>query len=37
MFNRYETTIVDGSVVRPIETKLKFRTERKVPKVRRNY
>lgn len=31
---RYETTIVDGNVVKPVVTKMQFRTERKVPKVR---
>jgi hypothetical protein len=31
---RYQTTIVDGSVVKPVEHQLKFRTERQVPKVR---
>ena len=31
---RYETTIVEGNIVKPVETKMQFRTERKVPKVR---
>jgi myo-inositol-1-phosphate synthase len=31
---RYETTLVEGNVVKPIETKMQFKTERKVPKVR---
>ena len=30
---RYETTIVEGNVVKPVSTKMQFRTERKVPKV----
>eukprot|EP00977_Amphora_coffeiformis_P001735 scaffold337_cov172-Amphora_coffeaeformis.AAC.9 len=29
----YETTMVEGSVVKPVSSKLQFRTERKVPKV----
>jgi len=29
----YETTIVEGNVVKPVSTKMQFRTERKVPKV----
>jgi myo-inositol-1-phosphate synthase len=29
----YETTIVEGNVVKPVESKMKFRTERKVPKL----
>ena len=29
----YETTVVAGNVVKPISSKMKFRTERKVPKV----
>jgi len=29
----YQTTVVEGNVVKPIETKMKFRTERKVGKV----
>jgi myo-inositol-1-phosphate synthase len=33
----YETTIVEGNVVKPVETKMQFRTERKVPKVRNQY
>jgi hypothetical protein len=32
-FVRYSTTIVDGDIVRPKETPLIFRTERKVPKL----
>lgn len=32
-FCRYETTIVEGSVVKPVETKMQFRTERQVPKL----
>ena len=31
--NSYESTVVDGHVVMPVETKMQFRTERKVPKV----
>jgi hypothetical protein len=31
---RYETTMVEGNVIKPVETKVQFRTERKVPKVR---
>jgi len=31
---RYETTMVEGNVLKPVETKMQFRTERKVPKVR---
>ena len=34
--DRYETTVVDGPVVRPVHTKLRFRTQRTVPKVRRH-
>ena len=30
----YETTIVEGNVVKPISTKMQFKTEAKVPKVR---
>eukprot|EP00529_Nitzschia_sp_RCC80_P025492 CAMPEP_0113452552 /NCGR_PEP_ID=MMETSP0014_2-20120614/6906_1 /TAXON_ID=2857 /ORGANISM="Nitzschia sp." /LENGTH=531 /DNA_ID=CAMNT_0000343929 /DNA_START=143 /DNA_END=1738 /DNA_ORIENTATION=+ /assembly_acc=CAM_ASM_000159 len=30
---RYETTVVDGNIVRPKETNMEFRTERKVPKL----
>jgi len=30
---RYETTIVEGTVVRPVRTKMQFKTERTVPKV----
>ena len=33
----YESTVVDGNVVRPVETKMQFRTQRKVPKVRSSY
>ena len=29
----YETTIVEGSIVKPVETKMQFRTERKLPKL----
>lgn len=29
----YQTTIVEGNVVKPVETKMQFRTERKVPKL----
>jgi myo-inositol-1-phosphate synthase len=29
----YETTIVEGNVVKPVKSKMKFRTERKVPKL----
>ena len=31
---RYETTLVEGNIVRPVRQQLQFRTERKVPKVR---
>ena len=33
LFFSYETTIVEGSIVKPVETKMQFRTERKVPKL----
>ena len=33
VIDRYETTQVEGTVVRPVESKMIFRTERKVPKV----
>ena len=29
----YETTVVEGSIVKPVETKMQFRTERQVPKL----
>ena len=31
---RYESTLVDGKIVKPVETRMQFRTERSVPKVR---
>ena len=34
VIHSYETTIVEGIVVKPIQTKMQFRTERNVPKVR---
>ena len=30
---RYESTLVEGNVVVPIETNMQFKTERAVPKV----
>ena len=30
---RYESTLVEGNVVVPVETKMQFKTERAVPKV----
>ncbi len=30
----YETTIVEGNVIKPVETKMQFRAERHVPKVK---
>ena len=30
---RYSTTLVEGNIVRPVETKMQFRTERNVGKV----
>ena len=30
----YETTVVEGTTVKPVQTKMQFKTERKVPKVR---
>jgi hypothetical protein len=36
-YYRYETTMVEGNVIKPVETKVQFRTDRKVPKVRRLY
>ena len=33
MNQSYQTTIVEGNVVKPVETKMKFKTETKVPKV----
>jgi hypothetical protein len=30
---RYQSTMVDGNIVQPMETNMMFRTERKVPKV----
>jgi hypothetical protein len=32
-FFRYESTLVEGNVVMPVETKMQFKTERAVPKV----
>ena len=32
-FQSYHSTIVEGNVVKPVETKMKFKTERKVGKV----
>ena len=31
--SRYESTLVEGNVVIPVETKMQFKTERAVPKV----
>jgi hypothetical protein len=30
---RYQTTIVQGNIVKPVETKMQFKTERHVPKL----
>jgi hypothetical protein len=35
-FVRYESTLVEGNTIVPIETKMQFKTERVVPKVRVN-
>ena len=33
LLHSYETTVVEGSIVKPVETKMQFRTERQVPKL----
>jgi hypothetical protein len=33
LFIRYESAVVEGNVIKPMETKLKFKTDLKVPKV----